>query len=285
MKKILVTGASGHAGRHLVRALKDGGYTVRTLSRRERPAGGADEHVQADLTKPATLGEVCEGVDAVVSCAGAPLSLGMADRASFMKVDFEGNRNLLDEAQLVGVKRFVYVSVYGGPKLMHTEYAKAHEYFVLALENSGLSHTVVRPTGYFYFFLELLKMARQGRGVVIGNGKARTNPIHEADVARLCVEALQSGASEILAGGPDTFTRQELVELAFEVAGKEPKITHLPLHLFTGAARVLRPLNARVAGLLDFGAAVSTTDAVAPARGMNTLRAYFEAHAAAAVLR
>lgn len=285
MEKILLAGASGHVGRHLVRELKRSGYFVRTLSRSAEPVPGADEHVRADLTRPTTLSRVCDGVDAVISCAGASLSLKMSERASYMKVDFEGNRNLLDEAQLVGVKRFVYVSVFNGQKLMHTEYAKAHEYFVLALENSGLPYTVVRPTGFFYFFLEMLRMAQQGRSVVLGTGKARTNPIHEADVARLCVEALQSGKREIPAGGPDAFTRQEIVELAFEVVGKQPKITHLPASVFSGAAKVLHPLNARIAGLLDFGAAVSTVDVVAPERGVHTLRGYFEEHVATSVLR
>ena len=58
--------------------------------------------------------------------------------------------------------------------MRHVEYARAHEAFAEALAASGLVHTVVRPTGFFWFFGEILEMARAGRGVVIGPGDART---------------------------------------------------------------------------------------------------------------
>ncbi len=69
-------------------------------------------------------------------------------------------------------------------------YARAHESFVVLLRDSGLPSTVVRPTGFFSVFGESLHMARKGRGILIGSGGARTNPVHEEDVAAVCVEAL-----------------------------------------------------------------------------------------------
>jgi uncharacterized protein YbjT (DUF2867 family) len=124
-----------------------------------------------------------------------------------------------------------------------------------------------------------VKQARQGRGLIVGSGSARTNPIHEADVAAACVEALTSRAAEIACGGPDTFTRREIVEMAFAVVGQPAKLTRVPPVLVTSAARLLRPVNPRVASLVHFGAVVSTRDVVAPARGVLRLRVYFEEHA------
>jgi uncharacterized protein YbjT (DUF2867 family) len=276
---VLVAGATGALGRHVVRTLNDRGHHVRALGRRRAVLDTlpADETVQADLTDPATLGGLCQGVDAVISCAGASMKLDVfGDRRSFTAVDYLGNRNLLREAKRAGVGRFVYVSLHGADRLLRTEYARAHEQFVAELEASGLAFTVVRPTGYFSFFAEILRMAQKGRGLVLGSGMVRTNPVHEADVAEVCVEALQSNEREIAVGGPETYTRIEIVELAFAVAGSTAKLTRVPLPLMRVLSAPLRLINPRVHGLMHFGIEISAIDAVAPAVGTRRLRPYFE---------
>lgn len=282
METILVAGASGQLGRYVVHALKRHGYRVRALTRepaRLREAlggdGAADEVVQADLCDAASLAGACDGVHGVIGCAGASMDLNaVRDRRSFADVDARGNANLLAEARRAGVRRFVYVSLHGGPA-MAGEYAAAHESFVAALGGSGIAHTVVRPTGFFSFLGEILRMAEKGRGPVIGDGSARTNPIHEADLAEVCVAALTSDAREIAAGGPQTLTRREIVETAFAAAGRRPRILRVPVWIFRGVAVAARPFNPRLAALLAFGADVSQVDCVAPARGTRTLDAYF----------
>lgn len=229
------------------------------------------------MTRPYELRGVCDGVDAVISCAGAPLDLKVhGDRRSYSEVDAAGNRHLLAEAGRAGVKRFVYVSVHGGEELVGSEYAGAHEDVVAALRESGLSHSVVRPTGYFAFFGEILRMARLGLGVVMGSGLARTNPVHEADVAEACVRGLTGDSAEVCIGGPEIFTRREIVELAVAVAGTDARIREIPAQVFRAVAVATRPFNPRVAALMRFGVEVSGVDMVAPALGTRRLRDYFE---------
>jgi uncharacterized protein YbjT (DUF2867 family) len=278
--RILVAGATGTLGRHVVRSLKEHGHTVRALARSGAALAqvSADEIAPADLVDADALAGVCRDVDAVISCAGASLSLnGFGRRRGFMAVDHAGNRNLLREARREGVARFVYVSLHGADRLMHTEFARAHECFVEELARSGLAHTVVRPTGFFAFLVEVLKLAQHGRGLVIGDGAARTNPVHEADVAGACVRALQGGEQEMEIGGPETFTRSEIVALALEVAGKRARITRVPSGLMRMVSAPLRPVNPRIHALLHFGIEVSSIDMVAPAVGTRRLRPYFEA--------
>jgi len=276
MERVLVAGASGQLGRHVVDELRRRGYRVRALSRRpERLAGRADETVRGDLLDPASLSAACEGVDVVFSCAGASMDLNdPRDRRGPLEVDWRGNRNLLEAARGAGVRRFAYVSVYGGEMMRHLGYTDAHERFVDDLVISGLEHTVIRPTGFFSFFGEMVKMARRGRGIVIGSGEARTNPIHEADLAVVCADALAGGAGEVPVGGPETLTRAEIVQLAFRALGRPPKLTRMPPGFFRAAAVVARPLNRRLAALLAFGAAVSQVDCVAPAHGTHRLEDY-----------
>ena len=187
-RKVLVAGATGQLGKAVVKKLKRRGYWVKALGRDTRKLQalkqelGADEVVAADLTDSGTLKGVCDQIDAVISCAGASMSMNnFGDRKSFYEVDYQGNLNLLAEAERQNLQKFVYVSLAEADKLRQTEYADAHEKFVEALRASGLKHTVIRPTGFFGFHLEILKFAAKGRGMVIGSGDCRTNPVHERD--------------------------------------------------------------------------------------------------------
>jgi uncharacterized protein YbjT (DUF2867 family) len=275
---VLVAGAAGHLGRHIVGALTRRGYRVRVLTRRPAaaPVAGVAEMVVGDLLRPATLPPACVDVDAVFSCAGASLDVRrLSDRCSFTAVDHHGNRALLEAALAAGVRRFGYVSLFGGAELERTEYARAHEQFVRDLRASGCASTVIRPTGFFHTFDEIFRMARGGRGLVVGTGEARTNPIHEADLAEACADAFAAGRSELSIGGPETLTRAEIVRCALIAAGRRPRLTHLSPRLFAASAAATRALHPRLSALLAFGAAVSVVDVVAPAYGSRRIDSYF----------
>jgi uncharacterized protein YbjT (DUF2867 family) len=201
------------------------------------------------------------------------------DRRSFNEIDWQGNLKLLAEAQRANVGKFVYVSLAGGDKLRQVEYADAHERFVEALRASGLNYTVVRPTGFFGFMLEILRYAEKGMGVVMGDGQRQTNPIHEADVARACVESLTLDQNDFPIGGPDVFTRREITELAFTTIGKPARLANVPPAVFKAMVNPLKLINPRIHALMVFGATVTQMDCLAPAYGHRRLVDYFrEAH-------
>jgi uncharacterized protein YbjT (DUF2867 family) len=216
-------------------------------------------------------------MDAVISCAGAAMELGnWGNRVGFERIDYRGNANLLEEARRAGVGRFVYVSLACARELIETEYARAHERFVETLAASGISHTVVRPTGFYGFFVELLRMAWKNRGIVIGDGRAQTNPIHEADVARACVEALTSSRAELTVGGPEVYTRKKLVEIAFAALDRRPRLRSVAPGMMKLPIAVTRLINPRMHALLEFGVAVTQVDVIAPKYGMHRIEDYFQ---------
>ncbi len=206
-RTVLVAGATGMLGREVVALLHADGYRVKTLSRdpvrAQALAGLADEVVLGDATDPATLVGAMDGVDAVVSCLGAPMAFVASDRRSFSKVDTVANLNLLRAAKQAEVRRFVYVSLLMRPSWEQTEYARAHEAVVQGLRESGISHAVVRPTGMFPIFDPFVPMARRGVVCIPGSGQARTNPVHPREVAHACVAALeQTGNLSVPRGWP-----------------------------------------------------------------------------------
>ena len=277
VEKVLLAGAVGRLGRHVRRELEPRGYAVRALVR--DPCNLAGERVEvfaADARHAETLRGACKGVRVVVSAMGASLALRYtAPNASYRDVDLGANLNLLEEARRAGVRKFVYVSLCGAERLRGLGYVEAHEEFVEALSASGIDYAVVRPTGFFYVFDEVFKMAARGRAFVVGRGDARTNPIHEADVARACVEAFEGDARELVAGGPDVYTRREIALLAFEALGKRPKLTSLPPSLMRALIKPLAYFDRRLYDFLEFGAAVSVTDVVAPPYGSRNLKEHF----------
>lgn len=285
MKKVLVAGSTGYIGSYVVQEFKNRGYQVRALVRNpekiRQPGHNlepsiehiADEFFTGDATKPESIIGVCEGMDMVFS------SLGMT-RPDFVHssfdVDYRANLNILNEAKKSGVKKFIYISVFNADRMMEIENIQAHEKFVDELRNSGLEYAIVRPTGYFSDMSQFLNMARNGFMFSLGDGERRSNPIHGADLAKVCVDAAEGTTNEIDAGGPEIFTYREVAEMAADVVKKHPFTISLPVWLAEGITAVTGVINRDIHDIALFATTVSKNDTVAPQYGTHTLREFFE---------
>ena len=119
-------------------------------------------------------------------------------------------------------------------------------------------------------------MARSGRVYLFGDGSNRINPIHGADLAEVCADALASEENQIDVGGPEVITSREIAELAFDVLEQHVKITCIPKPLVSaivGAVRWLTP--AKVYGPVQFMASVMTMDVIGQPRGQRRLVDHF----------
>jgi uncharacterized protein YbjT (DUF2867 family) len=285
-RTVLVAGASGALGREIVGILSARGDRVRALGRDARRlaplAGGGVETVVADPAAPATLAPALDGVDALISALGASTlpSPGLGWRG-FTAVDQRLNMNLVDAAARGGVRKVVYVSVYHSPDMRGVTYIDAHERVVDHLRATGIDHTAVRPTGFFSAIGTFVDMARRGRLPSFGRGDVRTNPIHDADLAAVCVEALDRDGRELACGGPEILTRRRMGEMAFEALGRPVRTIHMPAWLLRMNSVLVRPFHPRIAQLMAFYAALATRDLVAPSVGTRTLADYFHERARA----
>ena len=281
MPKVLVAGATGHLGKLVLREFKARGYWVRVLVRNPQRLGGdselVDDVLAADATRPESLQGACDGVDVVFSSLGAPVTMArQSHESAYTAVDYQGNRNILGVAKAASVQKFMYVSVFGARLFDHLEYVKAHEDFVRELQASGCAYVVIRPTAFFSAMTQVLDMARSGRVFLIGDGQSKVNPIHEADLAKVCVDAATGQEREIRIGGPESYTRREIGELAFRVLGKRPRFTSVPPWLFNTLMQAVRPFNKRISALGTFGSAAMQVDVIAPAAGSHTLKRFCE---------
>lgn len=274
---IAVAGATGNLGRHVVHVLRQRGYEVRALVRTHSPLFGDDVvQIEGDLLEGYPVAAL-EGAACVVSCAGAPTTIDAREpRARYEQVDWEGHQRLIESAEKAGVERFVYISIYNAHLFLDAEYVRAHEKTVSALRQSRLLQSVVRPTSFLSAWRPLVREAKEkGHVTIIGDGSAETNPIADEDLAEVIAGVVRDQPHEIVVGGPETLTREQIARLACEAAGVQPRVRHIPPWLVNVLARFVAPFRPRVAASLRYRAIVSEIDSVASAAGNRTLKDFF----------
>src|SRR3954447_26190793 len=115
-KKVLVCGAGGFIGGHLVKRLKSEGFWVRAcdLKHNEYSASPADEFIIGDLTNPVVCREVVEGIEEIYQLAadmgGAGYIFTGNNDAAVMYNSATINLNIAEASRLAGVKKIFYSS-------------------------------------------------------------------------------------------------------------------------------------------------------------------------------
>jgi uncharacterized protein YbjT (DUF2867 family) len=277
MKKILIAGATGYLGSHILNELKDQKYSVRAIVRNREKLkqlnADVDEVVEADLTKPLSLVNCCNGIETVITSVGITRQ---KDGLTYMDVDYQANLNLLHEALKSGVKRFIYVYIFNADKMEHLKIIQAKQRFVQALKSSGINYCLINPTGFFSDMREFLGMAKKGKVYLFGKGDCQINPIDGGDLAKVCVNAVASEEHEINAGGPEIFTYTQIATTALTTLNKPKKITYIPVWVKNVILFLLRNFSSvRFYGPIEFLLTVLTTNMVAPQYGNHTLEDYF----------
>lgn len=277
MKKILLAGATGYLGSHIAKKLlhdaHDPRLVVRSPKKLEQFGIEIEDLFHANVTRRETLKGCCKSIDTVISTIGITRQ---KEGLTYMDVDYQANLNLLNEARENGVRKFVYVSVLNGEKLRHLKICEAKERFVDQLRESGLDYCVIRPNGFFSDMSEFFAMAQKGNIYIFGNGEQKTNPIHGNDLAEVCINAVNSLDHEIRVGGPETLSYNEIANIAFEIAGTEPKITRIPDWMRIAMLRLIRTFtSSKFYGPLEFFLTVTAIDMIAPEYGVHRLRDHF----------
>lgn len=110
----LVTGANGHLGNNLVRALIAKGERVRAgvrdVSNHQAFTGLDCELVYTELQDKNSLIKALEGVDILYQVAAVFKHWAKNPEAEIVTPNVEGTRNILEAAAQAGIKKIVYVS-------------------------------------------------------------------------------------------------------------------------------------------------------------------------------
>ena len=213
--KVLVTGAAGFLGGHLVDMLIERGDDVRAMVRpsedasRLRSLPGV-EVVYGDVTNVDSLKRATEGVRRVYHTAARTGPWGPED--SYWQTNVQGLANLIHAAMDAGVQRLVHTSsitVYGHhlhgivteDDPYHAEnnpYSRtkiAGEKLIANLvKNDGAPVVIVRP-GWIYgprdsaSFGRFVALVESGKGFLIGSGKNIVPIVYVRDAAQGIIKA------------------------------------------------------------------------------------------------
>ncbi|WP_100444752.1 NmrA family NAD(P)-binding protein [Glycomyces xiaoerkulensis] len=207
---ILVTGATGNVGRHLVRRLTEAGRPVRALTRNPRAArfGPGVEIVGGDLTDLASMEAAFEGATAV--------HLLDAQGPSYEPVP--NAPELVELARKAGVRRATVVwNGYRGP---------VEE----AVAASDLEGTLLEPGDFMSNTLEWAEEVRAEGVVREPFGDVPHHLVHEADIAAVAAAALtgegHARRSYVLTG-PEAVTPAEKVAILSRALGRELRFEEL----------------------------------------------------------
>ena len=251
MANILLTGASGFVGGHLLRELLSGGHQVSALSRSERSdqllsAGGAIA-IRGELSDQASLDNAAQGMHAVFHCA-ANTSAWSKDKAIQLETNVGGTQRLLAAAKRAGVNCFVHtssVSAYshlchetltetlpqrGGESWVNYERSK----FLgeLAVQESGLPFIIFNPShvlgpGDTNNWARLIKMVDQDALPGVPPGSGAFADVRE--IAKAQVTAWQMGLcneSFLLGGQHASFLH--LVQMIAVLCYRKPATRVMP---------------------------------------------------------
>ena len=193
--KVLITGATGLLGGHLIKELQERGEDIRALVLPVENANKLEQQgvevVRGDITDANTLGPAVKDVELIFHLAGM---MGVwRPLADYRLVNVTGSENLYKAAQKAGVRRYIHTSshtVYGlgygrfltendalrpDPDPYSLTKAEGDRLMRRLMLNSKVETVILRPGTFFgpgdrLHFGRMAQKMKDGKGVIIGRG-------------------------------------------------------------------------------------------------------------------
>jgi uncharacterized protein YbjT (DUF2867 family) len=223
---VLLTGGTGTLGRLVLARLREAGYDVRVLSRRERPDEPGVEHLVGDLATGDGVESAVKDSRTIVHCAGTA------------RHDDVKARHLVEAARGQGSPHLVFVSVVGADRVpvkspvdramfgyFASKYAAEQ-----VVSGSGLPWTTVRATQFHELLLVTLRALTRLPVVPVPAG-FRFQPVEASEVADRLVELAVDRPAGLVPdfGGPTVHSFDALVRAYLTAVRKRRPTISVPV--------------------------------------------------------
>ncbi len=232
---ILITGAGGFSGSHIVARLAKQGAQVRAMahsreSARTRLHSQGIDVIIADTTRPETLRPALEGVETIIHCAFITADRKPGPGVNYYETNVTGTRNLIAAAKEAGARRIVELGGLGTQPGRPGSYMETRYLADEAIKQSGLAWSILGPSVQFgkgaAFFRGLANLITSTPLItpVIGWGNQRFQPVWVEDVVTCILKMAQEPRSYdgkvIEVGGPEIYTYNRILDMLMEALGK-----------------------------------------------------------------
>ncbi len=268
--RVVVTGASGHVGANLVRALIAKGRSTRSLVHVNRRAveGLETEVVHGDLCDPESLCQAFNGAEVVYHLA-ANISLSMQGWTRLEQVNVAGTRNVVEACLRCGVRRLVYCSsihalvqepmhipVDESRPLVASRRWPPYDRSKAAAEKEvqrgielGLDAVIINPTAIIgpydyqmsYFGKAFLAMTQRKLPALVTGGFDWVDVRDVAAGAMLAGEKGKTGTKYIISGHWESLCN--IMDMVAEISGVSPPGFVCPLWLARAGAPIFAALS------------------------------------------
>jgi nucleoside-diphosphate-sugar epimerase len=240
--KIALTGATGFVGAALAKRLTEAGHRIQALIRpasiHKKPVDIAAEWIEGDLNDRQSLGQLVNGVDSVIHCAGAVRG---ATREQFNRVNADGVERLVQAAvEQRPMPRLLLISSLAArePLLSHYAASKRQGERVLIGQSHQLPWTIYRPCAVYgpgdREILPVFKWMAKGIAPILGAG--RFSLIYVKDLAEAALKWIdhdgrQSGIYELHDGHPEGYSWHEVIDTFKDLRRKTMINLNIPIVL------------------------------------------------------
>jgi nucleoside-diphosphate-sugar epimerase len=213
--KVLLTGASGFVGSHILDLLAARGTPTAILLRSSSRPRFIEPHLSrvdvrvGSISEPESLTRALEGITHVVHCAGCTKAIGTSE---YYRINRDGTRNLVEAVnrRRGEVRQFILISSLAAshparadaPAREEDESAPVTEYGRSKLagervvrEHASVPYTILRPAAVYgprdADFLLMFKAARARWVPSFGGGRQQLSLVYVEDVARAALACLE----------------------------------------------------------------------------------------------
>lgn len=233
MSKHAITGAFGFTGKHLAQRLLDKGHHVITLTNSPHRPNPFQQKISAypfHFDHPETMAKYLEGVDVLYNTYWVRFNHTQFNHSTAV----DNTVSLFKAAQLAEVKRIVHISITHADENSSLEYFRGKGFLERTLQESGISHAIIRPAVLFgpsgILINNIAWVLRYFPCfTMFGNGNYHIQPIYVDDLAELMMEQGTLDENVIInALGEEDYTYKELVKMMRKELGVWRPIIPIP---------------------------------------------------------
>lgn len=249
---ILVTGAGGSLGSHIIKQLVQAGQPTRALVRsrswaeaERRLAGLTLEWAEGDVTRPETLTAALQGVDAVIHTVAIAIEKG---GRTYEGIIYQGTVNVVEAAKAAEVRRFINICQMGADVALPYRFLASKGKAQAYVAASSLDWTAFRPSvmwgpedEFANTFARLVPLTPLVFPI-IGDGQAAFQPVWLEDVATAVVKSLHDATTfgqEFELGGPEVLTIAEIERRTLQGLGARRLMIPTPIPLLRIAVTLM----------------------------------------------